>query len=242
MLKYAPYSFSRINTWASCPKKFDYQYVQKIGKFQDSLALSRGKLIHSMLEHNGNMKAVKESDDFRQVKKSNILSKEDYQECIQVYKTFKEGKIGKWIDARTQMFNELPIAMDKTMEVVPYNNSENNVIFRGYIDKIVREDDLLILIDYKTGKYKPQMPFTQLMYYGISLFSQLPFDKILMMNVFVEHNQVNKQILHRDDVKKYQRALLTNIREIETTTKWEKNETPLCGWCQFEDICKTELS
>ncbi len=242
MLKYAPYSFSRINTWTQCPKKFEYQYIQKIGTFKGSIALDKGKFVHCLLEHSGDMKKVKASSDYKQVKKSGIMTASDYKEAVKIYKDFKTGSIGTWIDARTDMFNELPIAMNKNMEIIPYSNEDGEVIFRGYIDKIIREEDLLILIDYKTGKYRPDMKFTQLMYYGISLFSKLPFDKILMMNVFVEHNQVNKQVLHRADIKKYQKALLTNIRSIETSETWEKNETALCNWCEFQDVCLKETT
>jgi len=238
MLKYAPYSFSRINSWTQCPRKFRYNYIDRIGNRTSSLALDRGKFIHCLLEHEGDMKKVKASGDFRQVKKSGIMTKEDYIACVQIYKDFTVSKIGKWISNKTPMFNELAIAMDKNLDIQEYN--ADGVIFRGYIDKVARSEDTLILIDYKTGKYKENMPWDQLMYYGISLFNSMPFDKILMMNVFVEHNKYNKQVLNRSDQKKYQKALLTNIKNIESDTTFVKNETPLCNWCEHQEVCLKE--
>ncbi|MCD6435704.1 MAG: PD-(D/E)XK nuclease family protein [Clostridiales bacterium] len=235
MLKYSPYSFSKINTHTSCARKFQFQYIDKLGVFQSSIALDRGKFIHCLLEFNGDIKKVKASNDYKQVKESGIMIADDYKECIQIYREFKQSKIGTWIDSKTQMFNELSVAMNKKLEVIPYDDKE--VIFRGYIDKVIRDDDTLILIDYKTGKYRPEMKWDQLLYYGVALFSQMPFDKIVLMNVFVEHNKINKETIYRKDLKKYQKALLTNIKNIEQDTIFEKNETTLCNWCGFQELC-----
>jgi RecB family exonuclease len=136
------------------------------------------------------------------------------------------------------MFNELAIGMNKNLEVIPYD--DNDVIFRGYIDKIIRKDDTLILIDYKTGKYKKDMKWDQLLYYGISLFNMMPYDKIVLMNVFVDHLKFNKTVLNRSDIKKYQKALLTNITTIEKDQDFNKNETALCDWCEYREICLSE--
>ena len=193
-MKYAPYSYSRINTWNQCPKKFKFAYIDKVGTYESSLALDRGQFIHLLLEHDGDLKKIKNTKEIKELKRSGILQKEDYQNCYDIFKEFKHSKIGTWIENKTQMFNELPIAMDKHLNVIPFDSSD--VIFRGYVDKIVRQDDTLVLIDYKSGKYKPQMPFEQLMYYGISLFSLMPYDKILMMYVFVEQ-KISESIINQ---------------------------------------------
>ena len=49
---YNPYSISKIGTYAQCPKKFDYLYIQKLrGLFSANKALYKGSYIHWMLEH-----------------------------------------------------------------------------------------------------------------------------------------------------------------------------------------------
>ena len=104
------------------------------------------------------------------------------------------------------MFNELSIGMNKNLEIISYE--DKNVIFRGFIDKIIRKDNTLILIDYKTGKYHKDMKWDQLLYYGISLFNMMPYDKIVLMNVFVEHLKFNKTALYRKDVKKIPKSII----------------------------------
>ncbi len=236
MLKYAPYSYSRISTWSTCPRKFKYTYIDKLGGPVRVLALDRGNFLHCLLEHDGDIENVKKSRAFKEIKKNKIMTSDDIQECIGIYKSFKGSKIGKWINEKTQIANELSISMNKNLEIIPYGH--NDTIFRGHIDKVVRDGDTLILIDYKSGKFRPDMKWDQLLYYGVAMFNSMPFDKIILMNVFIEHEKFNKEVIYRKDLKLYQKALLTNIKDIESDNKFNKNETPLCDWCEFVDICK----
>lgn len=242
MLKYAPYSFSKINVYNHCPKKFDFQYIRKIGKFISAKALDRGKLIHSFLEHQGNIEDVKASSDYSQVIQSGMLSQDERKDAYKSYKTFTNSDVFKWIDSKTAIFREYPIGMDKHLNIKGY--SDMDVIFRGYIDHVCvdEETNTLMIIDWKTGKYKEQedQSWEQLLYYGISLFSKMPFDNILMMYAYVDHGKVNKKILKRENIKKYQKALLTNIKNIETASKFDKNEDYLCNWCEFMSVCQAE--
>ncbi len=222
-----------------CPKKFEYQYIQKIGEWVSSEALDKGKLVHTILEYDGDIQKIKNSGTFKEVQENKILTKEKVKECFQIFKDFKSSKIGQWLQDKESLFDELPIGMNKDLEIVDYNSNE--VIFRGYIDKVAHDNDTLIIIDYKTGKFKADMPFTQLLYYGIALFSKLPFDNILVMNIFVEHNKFNKLVLKREDIERYKTALFTNINTIEDTKVFNKNETALCNWCPLMAHCHTDF-
>ena len=42
-MKYRPYSYSKINTYTSCPKKFDFKYIQKIKVKTEMKHLNKGK-------------------------------------------------------------------------------------------------------------------------------------------------------------------------------------------------------
>ncbi len=244
LLKYAPYSYSRINTWLQCPRKFRYSYVEKIVKWETSAPLDRGKLVHSILEHSDSPKIskevfdkVKKTQDWRDIQEHDILTLDDYKKCIKMSTDFKASKMGVFLDSCEPVAKEMSIGMDKTLEIVSYTSPD--AIFRGYIDLVVRKGDNLIICDYKTGKYKPDMSWDQLLYYAIAMFSVTPpeVEEITIMNLFVEHLKVNKTTLNRKDINKYKKALFTNIANIEKDTKFEKNETTLCNWCQYQPLC-----
>ena len=58
-MKYNPYSASSISTFLQCPRKFKYSKIDKIPvEFRETLALTKGKIIHSLLEHHN--KSLKE--------------------------------------------------------------------------------------------------------------------------------------------------------------------------------------
>jgi len=237
-MKFKPYSYSKINTFSSCPRKFKFKYIDKIKEPHEGNHLSKGKLVHLFLEHQGDKAKIKATKDFRELLPTLKENPEIMRESVKIYNNFKGSKLGKFIDSKIPMFNELAVGLDENMEIQEYDSDD--IIFRGYIDKIVRDGDTLFLIDYKTGRYRPDMSWEQLLYYGVSLFSKMPSDKIVMMNVFVEHQKFNKEVLYRTDIKKYQKALMDKIEKIEMDKSFDKNETALCDWCGYRGICSKE--
>lgn len=45
-----PLSFSRINTFKRCKRKFYYRYIERLKEEEESEALKLGKLVHTALE------------------------------------------------------------------------------------------------------------------------------------------------------------------------------------------------
>ena len=50
MSKYSPYSFSKIDSYSSCPRKFQHSYIDKIKVDKEQIHLLKGKFIHNILE------------------------------------------------------------------------------------------------------------------------------------------------------------------------------------------------
>ena len=238
-LRFAPYSASKINVWKQCPRKFNYSYVSKIPReWESSYALDRGTLIHLILEHDADLSIIKEQKDFKTIIKNKFLSKEQIKECFEVVKNFKASKAGISLFSRKRLFAELAIGLDLNMETQEYNS---DAFLRGYIDVgfLDEKSNTLLLTDYKTGKYKTkdQQDWSQLLWYGIGLFSKMPFDKIVLVYAYVDHNKLNSRIIYRKDIEKYKKGLWDTIDPIEKDFIYEKKETPLCNWCNYQDHC-----
>ena len=239
-LKYRPYTHSRIQNYKNCPRQFYYDQVQKLPKeFKPSVALDRGTLIHLIFEHHKDLTKIKTSRDFKQIIERKLLSKEQIKECFSIYDNFMNSKVGKSLFSRKQLFAEMSLGLTDNLDITAFGKDN---FLRGYIDAAVVDEksDTLIVIDYKTGRYKEQQDFSQLLWYSIGLFSKMPSDKILMVYAFVEHNKINKQVLHRKDIEKYKRALYDTVDKIEIDELWKKNETGLCDWCVFQNYCITD--
>jgi hypothetical protein len=55
-MKYTPYSYSKMDTFEKCPRRFKYQYIDKIKVPQEhNEHLEKGKCINLLLEHNGDI-------------------------------------------------------------------------------------------------------------------------------------------------------------------------------------------
>lgn len=242
---YAPYSPSKIKTYQSCPKKFKFTYIDKLpNRWEPSIPLDRGKLLHLFLELEGDMKKVKENKEFKEIMARGLITKEILKETLQSYKNFTTSSLGKKVLSKKVIYTELPIAYDKDIKITEYNNT-NDVYIRGYIDsvRVIEKpgEDILWCIDWKSGKYveKDNQQYDQVLYYSLGLFDLIPYDKIAISFIYIDHNKDNTKIVHRADIEKYKTALYNNINDIENDQTWEKNETHLCNWCNFYDECNS---
>jgi CRISPR/Cas system-associated exonuclease Cas4 (RecB family) len=138
------------------------------------------------------------------------------------------------------MGKELEIGLDKRLKNCDYNDI--NSLYRGYIDdvSVLEDKNLLIITDWKTSaKFPEKIQWDQLMYYAIWAFNLMPFDKIMLAQVYVKHNKSHKIILTRSEVEKYKKALVKNILQIEKSEEFPKNESPLCNYCDFQSNCQS---
>jgi len=238
-LKYTPYSFSKINYWKGCPRKFRYQYVDKIPVVKaDNIHLQRGRLVHLIFELKRDIQKIKVHKEFLELKDK--MEPEVIKECFGIYDKFISSDLGKSLMKRTDAFAELPIGLDENLNHKGY--SDKDVLLRGYIDKglVDEKSDTLILLDWKTGKYKEKadQDWAQLLYYSIALFSKMPFDNIVIGYVYVEHNKMNSRIVKRDHIDRYKTALYQSINKIEADKTFTKNVSGLCSFCDFEALCR----
>jgi CRISPR/Cas system-associated exonuclease Cas4 (RecB family) len=219
-MKFAPYTFSKINTYETCPRKFKFQYIDKVsGPFVYNEALIKGNAVHSILEalpdkHNGKY----------------------YDKYKHIVDEFLQTGIGKrYFEVRHS--KEQRIALNNVLEPCAYN--DNNVIFRGIVDYVTIITNIIILVDWKTGFKKEftSQSFLQLLLYAIYFFQKYKINDILLSYVYIEHNHENTLLLNRSELNNYKNTLLNIVSNIETDLTYDKNITPLCSWCDFMDIC-----
>lgn len=106
--------------------------------------------------------------------------------------------------------------------------------------KVKRTERVLHLCDWKSGKYKDlrYQDFNQLLFYAIHFFEKYNVPKIIISFIYVEHNLENSIELNLDNLDRYKRELLINIKKIEDDTVFNKKITKLCDYCGFQPICE----
>jgi CRISPR/Cas system-associated exonuclease Cas4 (RecB family) len=221
LLKFAPYSYSRISTFVTCPRKFKYSYIDKIEvQKEPSEALIKGSAVHELLEHYPN----------------NLPEHEKYKPIVD---KFAETLIGKYVLNRKSM-REFDFGL--TADLKPCDYWAEECMFRGSIDCIIT-DDMLVLVDYKTGKYKDikWQSFDQLMFYAIYFFKRYTLDSISIRYLYVEHDSDNSLILQRKYLNNYIKELMDNINNIESCEDFIKKESKLCDYCDYQEFCKQDI-
>ena len=154
------YSYSKINLFNSCPKKYKFYYLDNIQKKDEGIEAFLGKIVHQTLEWIHRLKIDFNKtyysldnildkykdlwhdnwhDDIRALKYS-ILKKSDYYTMgmrllIQYYNNFGPG------------FNQPVIKVEEKVQFQLQDYS-----FISVIDRIDKIDSDLLVVDYKTGK------------------------------------------------------------------------------------------
>jgi|SaaInlStandDraft_4_1057021.scaffolds.fasta_scaffold68810_2 CRISPR/Cas system-associated exonuclease Cas4 (RecB family) len=234
-MKYSPYSFSKINTFFDCQKKFELTYVNKVAidrDYTDPTYFVRGRFLHAYIANRlkgGNGMKLK---GYNAVDTDDKLNLVEYADS-----TLENEYIGLTYDFNINMI-EAYISLDKNLE--PARNKALSVI-GGYIDYFAIQDDYAMMVDWKTGRYHSHPRYTQLELYAIWLFQSYPeITEIDLVFYYVEHNKFNIKTVVPSDVETLKNELMDKIDFIENTDTFNTNDSIHCIKCPFFNTCMDE--
>jgi hypothetical protein len=165
-------SYSQFSTYLSCPRKWDLQYKQKVPVPNVSINFSFGTALHEVLQQYLDVlynQSSPEADDLDlesifEEKLSNEYKKsyeqnnkihfsspgeltEFYEDGVEIIRYFKDNRI-KYFDKKNQYL----VGYEIPLHIIP-NNAFNNVIYKGYLDVVLYDEDNKIfrIIDLKTS-------------------------------------------------------------------------------------------
>ena len=140
------FSFSSLNLYKTCPFAYKLSYIDKVKPVR-STALVKGSNVHSILEKYPEIQE-KEFKFNENLIVSNFLNSE-------IGNYFKDILLNK------KAARDFKFGLTRDFE----NDTFKDSFFHGIIDLIFFENDELNLCDYKTGKYKENHDFSQLLTY-----------------------------------------------------------------------------
>lgn len=224
-MKYSPYSFSKLATHKHCNRKFRYNYIDKAPKDKtDITALLKGGAIHSIIEH------------YPEPARHKLAPQYQYIVDDFVRTNLGEKYLGQ------DSIREFDFGLTKDLQPTSY--SDKQVLFRGSIDFICTIDNVIHLVDWKSGKYKDPkwQEYDQLMFYAIYFFKAYPtIDTICISYVYVEHAEhENNIVLERQYLDNYVSQLMELINNVENDETFAKNPGPLCNWCDYKSHCEKD--
>ena len=248
----ATYSHSRLSTYETCPYKYRLQYIDRIKvDVPTTIECFMGDLVHQTLE-----KLYKDKKFKKVVSKATLLKfykdlwAKEYSEDILVAKA-NQGltsenyrKMGlKFIEDyydKYKPFDQLTILGLETQDrmTLPDGNQ-----WHVRIDKLACDDEgNYFVCDYKTNaRMKDQEEADadrQLALYSIWVKDKFKDAKSVKL---VWHMLAfNKEaISERSDqqLEKLQQEVCDKIKEIESATEFPRNQTGLCNYCVYKEMC-----
>lgn len=211
------FSFSSLNLYNTCPFGYKLSYIDKVKPIRSS-ALVKGSNVHSILENypkNQEKEYTYNEDKITEQFLNNcVLNNISLKEILTKRKTAREFRFGLTRNFENDVFN--------------------NSFYHGIIDLIYFDNDELNICDYKTGKYKENQDFSQLLTY--SLFFK-NYNKIKINYLYVEHNKINSKIVTKEDIEKTQDFIIKTTDIILQDKDFRRRCGNHCAWCQFSEKC-----
>ena len=192
------HSATSLKTWDNCPRLYKAKYIDKIIPYVPNAAADRGIKIHEELEE-----CVKTGS------KPSVWTPEGLIDTLHKAKASVEGEI----------------AVDRSFAPVPYKSKD--AWLRGKIDVRLTRGDKALVIDWKTGKVRPDK--IQADVYTAMIQHVEKVEKVDFRLVYVDQKQVVP--LTRDN--KAAERVTTLIKKVENDQDHLPQPSWLCRFCDF---------
>ena len=210
-------SFSKLNNFENCPKRFYYTYIDTGALPQvETEQMKRGTRVHNSLELYGRTG--------------------DAQHLTTESKKYKDV-VDRILSASGDKYYEFNMAITKSKDICSWDSP--NLWLRGIADVLIVDGSTAHCLDYKTGKVKNDS--TQLQIFSLLTFAHFPkVEEVNTGYLWLAHDELSAMTYSRSYLSSFWESIEARIDKvyeaIETDT-FPTRPTKLCGWCQAKEIC-----
>lgn len=207
------WSYSSLNTFKQCPKKYYHLKVAKDVKDKGSTATVYGQEVHTAAE-----------EFIRDGKK------------VPKKFSFMDPVLNSLNNIEGEKHCELRLGVAKTDEgYKPTGFFAGDVWWRGIADLVIINGDIAHSLDYKTSKNAKYADTKQLDAVAAALFIHFPKLKTIKSALaFVVSKDFIKKTHTATDVERYFKTFQPDLERLEGAQEsgvWNAISSPLCGWC-----------
>lgn len=230
-------SYSALCDYKNCPKLFELKYILKLQpEFKDNIYTCFGSTIHKVIEDilkNNNILELNEILNMFPDLFIKNLEKVENNHLIIIPQWLETGKncLSYFYNNCYKQIKSNFIAAEQYFSY----NIKDNIYFNGLIDVIAKDNKNIKIIDWKTGKYHNDT--LQLKLYALVMQKLYGVMTSEIEYIFIKVNKnnllkVNQEILDETDFE-----LNKLINKITLTTKFEKNFSSQCKYCNMKQFC-----
>lgn len=249
------YSYSKIGTYEDCPRKFKYQYIDKLDvEGFESIEAFMGSRVHEALEKLYEAKKFTKIIPLAKLLEfyrkewdrnwhDNIKIVKDYkpehykklgERCIRdYYKSYKPFDRGRILGTEVKV----------DLKVNGHDGEDYKIT--GYIDRLVKVEDKYEVHDYKTSHRLPKTDELrdniQLALYAIGVKrSYGNINDIGLVWHYLVHNEEIELECSEAKIERVKEKVKNKIKKVEEAK--QKGEFPvkksgLCDYCEFQEVC-----
>jgi CRISPR/Cas system-associated exonuclease Cas4 (RecB family) len=211
------HSFSAIKMYENCPKRYYHQRVTKEVQDTGGEASRYGERIHEFLEQ----RLVNDTALPQEAEKYEVL-------CQTIEKMARGGEL----HAERQL--------TLTENLTPTSWFANDAWFRSILDVLIIKEDTAIVIDWKTGKRRPD--FTQLEMFALQVWKHFPeIVRIKTTFVWLKEMKMDTEEYSREQSDELWQNLLGRINRIYQSVEhenWPAKPSGLCRFCPAQSLCE----
>ena len=203
--------------YENCPKRYEYQRITKEVVDTGSEATKFGERIHADLEN-------------RLLHGAALPQESSKHE--QVCTTLQQ------LTQNSTLLAEQKLCL--TENLTPTGWWESDAWLRSILDVLILKENLAIVIDWKTGKRRPD--FMQLQLFALQVFKHYPkIKKVKTSFVWLKEGTIDSEVYSSDKTSLMWADLLARIERINQSYikgNFPARPSGLCAWCPAKNICQ----
>lgn len=211
------WSYSRINTFAQCPKKYQHLYVLKDVSEEESESMRYGHELHKAAEH---------------YIKDGLPLEGKFRFMQHTLDTLNA------IHGKKHCEFKMGVAKIADEDYEPCGYFDSNIWLRTVADLLIINGSMAHLVDYKTGSSAKYADTKQLDLMAASVLVHFPeVQTVKSALAYVVSKDFIKKNHMREDLVKYMNTFRPELWRLNGAMKngvWNAVDSPLCGWCPVE--------
>jgi putative RecB family exonuclease len=247
----ARYSHSRIEAFRTCPRKYEFSYVQGLRPEGTGIEAFMGSRVHEALEWlYGRVSMCDVPSADRLVEKYESLWDAEWRDSVRIvrddetaedYRAVGEAALRRFHERHAPFDDGVTVGTEVRVATDLDGTGERPLM--GYVDRLVKvEDGRWEIHDYKTSRRLPAQADAdrdrQLALYQIAVAEMYPDARdVELVWHYLRHGQEVRSRRTQEELDGLKQEVLADIAEIEAATEFPPRTSALCSWCDFRPMC-----
>ena len=246
----AVYSDSQLGMYEQCPLKYRLRYRDRIKRDIESVEAFLGSRVHDTLQKcYDDLKFTKVNSLSDLLAFYNKVWQESWNDSISIsrqdltqehYRSLGEKLIETYYNRYSPFDADITIQTEMRLD---FSLGDEKYRMTGFIDRLSRTHDGTYEIhDYKTSNRLPSQDDAdidrQLALYQIGVQKKWPHvEKIRLIWHYLAFDTELVSYRTPEAITRLAEDTRRLIDKIESAQDFPPNESPLCGWCEYQDLC-----